>query len=304
MNRCMSDHDAAPVGRHGVSVIDGVRVDNYNLPLRDDEGFVGDKARCKAFAAALDTLRAERRKAGPDPLAGIPSDDRKTLDGFLDDGGSEAEKLILDAVDTFATRLAEVAARFLKTEEWLGTHHIVVGGGLRESGIGELAIRRANALLSAEGIEVVLRPIRGDPDEAALLGAARLCPPAMRDQCEAILAVDIGGSNIRAGVVLLNLGLARDLSKSEVVTREHWCHRAESVGRDEAVERLNGMLTKLIRQASGAGVSLAPFVGIGCPGQIGSDGTIACGGQNLPGEWEEEGFQPASPGRCRTPNNR
>jgi hypothetical protein len=38
------------------------------------------------------------------------------------------------------------------------------------------------------------------------------------------------------------------------------------------------------------GISLAPFIGIGCPGIILGDGTIERGGQNLPGDWEGKGF--------------
>ena len=41
-------------------------------------------------------------------------------------------------------------------------------------------------------------------------------------------------------------------------------------------------------------MKLAPFVGIGCPGLIDEDGVILKGGQNLPGNWEEDGFNLAS----------
>ena len=35
---------------------------------------------------------------------------------------------------------------------------------------------------------------------------------------------------------------------------------------------------------------MAPFIGIGCPGIIEADGTIARGAQNLPGNWESKSF--------------
>ena len=255
---------------HGASVIDGLRIESYNLPLRDDEGFVGDRAHGKAFADALEALRAESRLTlGRDPLSGVRSDDRRKLDDVLRNGDPESPRLIAAAVETFAARLADVAARFLETDEWADTRHIIVGGGMHEAGIGETAIRRANDHLAGRGVGSVLRPIHGDPDEAALLGAARLCPPEIRARYEAVMGVDIGGGNIRTGVVLLNQGLGRDLARSEVLLREHWRYCLEPVGRDEAVEHLNAMLAELLRRASQAGLTLAPFVGVGCPGRIG-----------------------------------
>src|SRR5262249_53617693 len=69
----------------------------------------------------------------------------------------------------------------------------------------------------------------------------------------------------------------------------------EKLRRDEAVERLIGMLAKLIGKAEKERVSLAPFIGIGCPGKIDSNGSIDRGAQNLPGNWESEKFNlPAS----------
>jgi predicted NBD/HSP70 family sugar kinase len=37
-------------------------------------------------------------------------------------------------------------------------------------------------------------------------------------------------------------------------------------------------------------LTLAPFIGIGCPGVIRADGSIERGGQNLPGNWEAKDF--------------
>ena len=53
--------------------------------------------------------------------------------------------------------------------------------------------------------------------------------------------------------------------------------------------RLIEMLQDLIKRGTKDGLKLAPFIGIGCPGVI-RDGTIARGGQNLPGDWEHKSF--------------
>ena len=39
--------------------------------------------------------------------------------------------------------------------------------------------------------------------------------------------------------------------------------------------------------------ALAPFIGIGCPGLIREDGSIARGAQNMPGDWEQRQLPPA-----------
>jgi predicted NBD/HSP70 family sugar kinase len=107
---------------------------------------------------------------------------------------------------------------------------------------------------------------------------------------DAILAVDIGGTNIRAGVVEPNLKKASDLSKAAVWKFELWRHGDEKLKREEAVERLVEMLEKLIARAEKEKYRLAPFIGIGCPGIIEADGSIDRGAQNLPGNWESSRF--------------
>src|SRR4029453_16027784 len=97
-------------------------------------------------------------------------------------------------------------------------------GAFRARRAGELAIARAGMILKADKIGIELVPIRHDPDEAGLIGAAHLAPRWMFEAHDAILAVDIGGTNIRAGVVALNLKKARDLAKAFVWKFELWRH--------------------------------------------------------------------------------
>jgi predicted NBD/HSP70 family sugar kinase len=102
--------------------------------------------------------------------------------------------------------------------------------------------------------------------------------------------VDIGGTNIRAGVVQMNLKKAANLSAAAVWKRELWRHADDKPKRDEAVDGIVAMLEKLIGQAKRRGFKLAPFIGIGCPGHINPDGSIERGAQNLPGNWESSKF--------------
>ena len=68
--------------------------------------------------------------------------------------------------------LAYVTGRFLKTKAWADTERIVVGGGFRQSRVGELAIARTDIILKAEDFEIDLVPIRFHPDDAGLIGCA------------------------------------------------------------------------------------------------------------------------------------
>ena len=114
------------------------------------------------------------------------------------------------AVEDFSQELALVIRRFLKLKGWKDTERIVVGGGFRASRVGELVIGRTAVILKADGVKIDLIPIRNDPDEAGLIGAVHLAPKWMFKAHEAILGVDIGGTNIRAGIVHLNMKKAED----------------------------------------------------------------------------------------------
>ena len=194
--------------QHGAAGLASLKVDCYGAELRDGDGFVGDRASKRAFHAILDHWRDRLRQVGEDPLGEKPSEEigKKRLDKLLTEGSGETAALILSAVEEFAQELAAVIRRFLELPHWAGTQRIAIGGGLRASRIGELAIGRAAVLLKAEGRQnLELRPIRHHPDEAGLIGSLHLTPAWALAGYDGMLAVDIGGTNIRAGVVELNL---------------------------------------------------------------------------------------------------
>src|SRR4030095_7392466 len=143
-----------------------------------------------------------------------------------------------------------------------------MGGGFRASRVGELVVGRTAALLKADGEALDFKPIRSHPDEAGLVGAVHLMPSWMIEGYGGILAVDIGGTNIRTGVVESNLGKADDLSKAQVWKSELWRHGDEKTKRDEAVDRLVEMLGDLIGRDEKAKLTLAAVIGIGCPGRM------------------------------------
>jgi len=285
------------IGRHGAARLPSVDVDSFNIELKDDDGFLGDRASKGAFRKILDGLRKPLKKNGEDPLGDKSADaiSKGTLDETLVGEDVGAAALVHGAIEEFAGELAHVTSRFLKTKAWADTERIVVGGGFRQSRVGELAIARTDILLKAEGFNVDLVPIRFDPDEAGLIGCLHLAPSWIFEAHDSILAVDIGGTNIRCGLVETRWKKASDLSKASVWKSELWRHADDEPTREGAVKRLVKMLKGLIAEADAEDLKLAPFIGIACPGVINDDGSIAKGAQNLPGNWESNKFNlPAS----------
>ena len=173
-----ADDTAPPLLAHGAEQLSRVVVDAYNADMRTAEGFVGDRASKRAFQAILDDWRERVRKAGEDPFGDTPSEDlsKKQLDKVLADGDPEAAGVVQGAIEEFAQEFATVIRRFLRIKEWKNTERIVVGGGLRQSRIGELSIGRTAVILKAAGQSVDLRPIRYPSDHAGLVGCIHLVP--------------------------------------------------------------------------------------------------------------------------------
>ncbi len=289
-----------------------VVVQSYSLALRDAEGFVGDNASQTAFRELLDKWRKRVTRGGDDPLGTQASaalskaEIDKKLHSKSDDAAAD---IVQGAIEEFAVELAHVIRRHLRQKPWAGVRRIVVGGGFPESDVGERAILQAASMLHIEGTKVELARLRHEPDHGGLLGWLHLAPPEMLADYDAILAVDIGGTNVRCGIVKPRLGKAVDLSKARVIRFDKWRHADDDPKQKDLLAGIVGMLERNMRRARRKGVRLAPFIGIGCPGLIRADGSIARGAQNLPGDWERETFHlpshvqekiPAIDGRATT----
>ena len=72
------------VAAHGAARLPSVDLDSYNVELKDDEGFIGDRASKAAFRQIIENWRAATRGLGEDPLGEDPSDElsKKLLDEF------------------------------------------------------------------------------------------------------------------------------------------------------------------------------------------------------------------------------
>ncbi|AMJ63928.1 ROK family protein [Bosea sp. PAMC 26642] len=278
---------------HGTSVLPAATVENYNFDVKHQGEILNNRVRKGAFLDKLEGFRQDLRRFGADPMGDLPTADlsKKQLGSFLNGEEPMAAAIVQTAVDEFSNDIADVLQRFLKDKNWSGVERIVVGGGFKEGIIGERTIAAASLRLKSRGIGVDLAAVRQHPDEAGLIGTLHLMPSWMFKGHDAILAADIGGSNIRAGVVLPQLKDAKDLSKASVWKSDLWRHADENVRRTKSVDWLVDALKDFISRAEKDGLSLAPFIGIGCPGVIEADGTISRGGMNLPGgNWDDKRF--------------
>jgi predicted NBD/HSP70 family sugar kinase len=244
------------IARHGATRLPSVDVDSFNIELKDDDGFLGDRASKGAFREILDTLRKPLKKNGDDPLGTKSAEaiGKSGLDEALVGDDIHASALVHGAIEQFAQELAYVTRRFLKTKAWADTERIVVGGGFRQSRVGELAIARTDIILKAEDFEVDLIPIRYHPDEAGLIGCLHLAPSWIFEAHDSILGVDIGGTNIRCGLVDTRWKKAPDLSKASVWKSELWRHADDEPTREGTVKRLVKMLKGLIAAADAEGL--------------------------------------------------
>lgn len=274
-------------GRHGGRRLHGVTVDHYGLAVRDAAGeFVGDRASETGFFRILDRIRT-RERTGPDPFgpARGPTTDKDMLDRVLRGGDPDAAHLVHLAIEAYAQGFADVIGFVLAQPEWEGVERIVVGGGFPDKDVGAFAIRRTERLLKSRRIPVALQVLDQDADEGALVGWVHAMPPAVLRGADAFLAVDIGGTHVRCGIVEHRMRRAADGSRACVTDRMQWRHGDDEPDRETLVTRIAAMLNGLAAEARTLGLRLAPTVGIACPGEVTDDGGLAAGTQNLPGDW-------------------
>lgn len=288
-------HAPSIVGtHHGASELERVQVAGYNLEVEDAEGFIGDRASQTAFRALLDDWRRRYRKKGlRDPLGKRPSSalGKKVLDkAIAAEKASPAADIIHGAIEEFAVELAQVIERFMRQKSWRGVKRIVIGGGFPESDVGERAILQAAALCHAAELPVHLARLRHDVDDGGLIGFVHLAPAVLTEHHDALLAIDLGGTNARCGIVSFRRNKAKDLSRARVERRVKWRHADDEPSRTGLVAGLVKLLEEQIAWAKKHKLRLAPFVGIACPGVIREDGSIARGAQNLPGNWAADSF--------------
>lgn len=265
-----------------------VSISGYGAKLQDPERkgrYLGDRVSGRAFVKLLKKRCKECDLKIPGGLS------EGAADLLLDEGDDDQERTVRAAAVEFGERLADIVRSFLAWSYWRGTERIVIGGGMAARHVGSIAIHAAQAKLMKWRPQLRLVRIQHHPNEAGLVGSVHLIAPAETEGKDGLLAVDIGGSKVRAGIV--EFGARRDglLADARVWLVEVWKHSdTPKPSRERIVRHTARMLEKLIGEAGEAGFRLAPLVRVGLPGEIDKDGFILSGAQNLPGEWETREF--------------
>src|SRR5438270_9371998 len=106
------------IAAHGASRLPSVEIDSFNVELKDEEGFLGDRASKGAFRAILEKWRKPLRRSGEDPFGKEPSENisKKVLDTILVGDDTEASAVVHSAIEDFAQEFAHVTRRFLKSQ--------------------------------------------------------------------------------------------------------------------------------------------------------------------------------------------
>ena len=89
------------IARHGGTRLPSVDVDSFNIELKDDDGFLGDRASKGAFRKILDVLRKPLKKTGEDPLGKKAAEDiaKSELDAALAGEDIMAAALVHGAIE-------------------------------------------------------------------------------------------------------------------------------------------------------------------------------------------------------------
>src|SRR5687767_13182287 len=148
----MAANTLPAVVAHGAARLPSVQVDDYNVELQDDEGFIGDRASKSAFRDIVSHWRTVLQNAGVDPLGDEDTHalSKKALDECLTRGDPKAAGIVQGAIEEFSQEFAVVIRRFLKLKAWKDTPRFVIGGGFRASRIGEIVIGRTAVILKAD----------------------------------------------------------------------------------------------------------------------------------------------------------
>ena len=91
---------------HGARRLPGVEVISYNVELKDEAGFVGDRASKGAFRNFIEEWRKPMRRIGQDPFGNEQSAKiaKKKLDDLLTKGDAETAGIVQGAIEFFRTR--------------------------------------------------------------------------------------------------------------------------------------------------------------------------------------------------------
>ena len=279
-----------------------VFVDGYGEDVRTKDGYFGELVSNGAFKKLVTDLRGElAARAGGDPIEDEPAEiTRGRIDKLLKEGDAPQRRRHPQRRREVRAEHREVVKALFKLKNWSGVERIVVGGGFRESRVGELVIGRAAILVREFGESVEMTPIRHHPDEAGMHRRRADFPAQSSSRPRSIsrgrhrrleFPLRLGRAQSGRGQGIAKGG---DRRPSALAPR-----RRKELSLDACMERLGAMLHESrSKYGEKHKLKIAPLVGVGVPGTVLEDGGLEGGVLNLPGDWKVAAFQssPAASG--------
>jgi hypothetical protein len=110
----MASKTLPAVVAHGAARLPSVQVDDYNVELQDDQGFIGDRASKNAFRDIVSHWRTVLQNAGVDPLGDEDTHalSKKALDECLTRGDPKTAGIVQGVIEEFSQEFAVVIRRF------------------------------------------------------------------------------------------------------------------------------------------------------------------------------------------------
>jgi hypothetical protein len=107
----MAANTLPAVVAHGAARLPSVQVDDYNVELQDDEGFIGDRASKSAFRDIVSHWRTVLQNAGVDPLGDEDTHalSKKALDECLTRGDPKTAGIAQGVIEEFSQEFAVVS---------------------------------------------------------------------------------------------------------------------------------------------------------------------------------------------------
>ncbi len=199
-------------------------------------------------------------------------------------GGREDEK-VRAALLKMGENLGRIIERLMDWSYWRNTEKVFIGGGLSEGASGDVLIRQAEKHLSKVlDISVDLRKIHYHPAVAGLVGSTYFLPREVKG--EPSLTVDLGGGNLRTGLITSVPGPEQDpVHYSKLL---NW--RKLNLDRKSLVNLIAREILDCLKIGKEIGLKISKFGGLAIPALIDEEGYVIGKDRNLPGDWTSPGF--------------
>ncbi len=181
--------------------------------------------------------------------------------------------------------LGRVLERLTNWSYWKNTEEVFIGGGLSEGVSGDILIREAKSYLSKnKENSIELKKIHYHPSVAGLIGTTYFLPQKVRG--DTILAVDLGGGNLRTGLITSTPNMKETLV--HYTNLLNW--RTLDLDKKSLVDLIVQEVLDCLKVGKQLDIKISEYGGIAIPALLDDEGFITGKDRNLPGDWTKTDF--------------